>query len=238
MSRSQSLLSCAEFLGDVSGHVLEVLRDDGVYRHIRLREPGTMMQHFDIVTWPGYLCYVGDMGTYVFTRLTDMLEFFRHPRRDDGSLYVNHSYWSEKLVAVDGQRKGGAAKEFSEDKFRKVINDYRLGWIRSNSETRRNMMRGQKELLTKEQRRELWEAVEDEVFGAMSDNGEHGAYQAAYDFLWKPSGYTGRFGWSFTDLFEHDFTEYTHRFQWCCFALSWGIEQYDAHMAALQKVPA
>ena len=27
---------------------------------------------FDIVTWPGYLCYSGDMGCFVFTRLPDM----------------------------------------------------------------------------------------------------------------------------------------------------------------------
>ena len=46
-----------------------VLRDDGVYRHIRFKKPGTGCMHFDLVTWPGYLCYSGDMGCYVFCRL-------------------------------------------------------------------------------------------------------------------------------------------------------------------------
>lgn len=54
-----------------------MLHEDGIYRHIRFRQPGTMCMHFDLITWPGYLCYTGDMGTYVFTRLADMFEFFR-----------------------------------------------------------------------------------------------------------------------------------------------------------------
>jgi hypothetical protein len=213
-----------QFLKQVSEHVVEVHRDDGVYRHIRFRQPGTMMMHFDLITWPGYLCYCGDMGTYVFSRTKDMFEFFRtdreHARRHDRQLIINLSYWSEKLQAVDGRRRGRSALEFSEDKFRRVINDFRVNWIREAA---------REQTLDKEQRRELWEAVDQEVLGELDNSGDF-AQHAAYRFSWSPGGqFSSRYDelWSFQDLWEHSFEEYTHHFTWCCYALAWGIQKYD-----------
>lgn len=219
-----SPLTESEFLRDVADHVMEVMRDDGVYRHIRFRKPGTMCMHFDLITWPGYLCYTGDMGTYVFTRLADMFEFFRTDRtyatRTGRRLAVNLSYWSEKLEAVDGNRRGGAAKEFSEEKLLRVINQYRVDWLR---EARADG------LLNKAQRRDLWDAVEEDVLCHLQD-GEQAVYIAARDFCWSPSYAKplphGK-SWHFQDFWEYDNTDYTHRFRWCCFALAWGIELYD-----------
>jgi len=220
-----------EFLSDVSEHVVEVLRDDGLYRHIRFRRPGTMCSHFDLLTWPGYLCYTGDMGTYVFCRIPDMFQFFRTDReyaeRHGRRLAVNLSYWSEKLQAVDGARREASAIEFSPAKFRRVIEQIRRQWIRDARDT-----------LSKKQRRSLWEAVGDEVLGQIED-GEHDAYAAARDFSWSLSGLGYRDGerkWQFDDLWDHSFTEYTHRFQWCCYALAWGIEQYELAKASTEAV--
>ncbi|WP_116791376.1 hypothetical protein [Achromobacter dolens] len=219
-------LTETEFLRDVTDHVMEVHHDEGVYRHIRFRKPGTMCMHFDLITWPGYLCYTGDMGTYVFTRLVDMFEFFRTDRsyasRAGRRLAVNLSYWSEKLEAVDGSRRGGSAEEFDAARFRKVVNEYRLDWIRGDART----------LLSKDERRELWEAVASDVLDR-ADDGEQVAFQAANDFDWKPSRYPAwtRRRWRFEDFWDHSFTDYTHRFRWCCFALAWGIEQYDLQTA-------
>lgn len=216
-------LTETEFLRDVSEHVMEVMRDDGVYRHVRFRKPGTMCMHFDLITWPGYLCYTGDMGTYVFSRLSDMFEFFRadleYAQRRGRRLSVNLSYWSEKLQAVDGNRRHGSAKEFSEDKLRSVVNRIRLEWIRDAYAQRR---------LDKDQRRELWDAVQDDVLSRMSD-GEHDAYAAARDFEWQTNSRERLY--HFEDLWDHDFTDYTHHFRWCCFGLAWGIEQYDLQTA-------
>lgn len=226
---------CTEdrFLKDVAEHKMSVIRDDGVHRHIRFKEPGTSNMYFDLITWPGHLCYTGDMGTYVFQRLDDMFQFFRTDRtirNDQRKLYINLSYWTEKLIAVDGSRHGGKAKEFDVDKFTSVINEYRVGWMRSAKE------RG---LLDKDGRRELWEAVDDEVLRNLEDGNER-AVNAAYDFNYDPRVNPKMpYGWSFTDLFEHDFTEYTHSMVWCCYALAWGIEQYDAtKKLAAEAVPA
>lgn len=80
------------FLADVAAHQIHVLRDDGVHRHIRFKRPGTYCMQFDLITWPGYLCYTGDMGTYVFNRLEDMFEFFRTGRsRATGNLVSRKS---------------------------------------------------------------------------------------------------------------------------------------------------
>jgi len=81
------------FLRDVAEHAMLLIRDDGVSRHVRFAQPGTGCMHFDLITWPGYLCYTGDMGTYVFQRLTDMFEFFRtdreYKKRNGAKLAVN-----------------------------------------------------------------------------------------------------------------------------------------------------
>ena len=84
-----------EFAKNVENHVLTVIADDGnVTRHIRCREPGTVIYGWDIVTWPGYLAVTGDLGHYVFRRLDDMLvQFF------GGT--INPQYWVEKCVAWD-----------------------------------------------------------------------------------------------------------------------------------------
>lgn len=209
---------CTEelFLKDVKDHVIEIIRDDGVHRHIRFKKTGTGCMHFDLITWPGHLCYSGDMGTYVFSRLPDMFEFFRTDRRDENKLGINLGYWSGKLIAVNSNgRFGGSAEEFCEDSFRLVINEYRIEWMREAKENG---------TLSKNERRELWEAVDWKVLDEIY-NGEHSASHAAHDFHYfigkneKP--------YEFTDFFERNFKKYTFHFVWCCYAIAWGILKYD-----------
>lgn len=100
----------ADFQRNTPNHELQVLHEDGLHRHLRFREPGTMMWHFDIITWPGYLAVVGDIADgYIFSRTTDMLEFF-----DDGQPdgHINASYWAEKLA-----HGANDVKQFSNESF-------------------------------------------------------------------------------------------------------------------------
>jgi hypothetical protein len=200
-------LTPEEFLKDVKDHRLTIIRDDGVYRHIRLSRPGTSCYHFDLITWPGYLCYCGDMGTYVFSRVADMFNFFR---KDSEKMFsIDRRYWAEKCQAKDGS----GIKEFDEDLFNANVMTHLIEWIRSyRSET------------TKEQRRDLWDAVVGDVIHADGDSGGHRKQIAANDFHHQISE---REYFHFTDFWEVDNTRYTHRFNWCCFALVWGIDQYD-----------
>lgn len=200
-----------DFLRDIALHQMQVIRDDGVNRHLRFKRPGTMCMHFDLITWPGYLCYTGDMGTYVFRRLPDMFEFFRH-----GGTYplysIDRRYWAEKVEAQD---KGDGLMEFSAEKFRERVkeqfDDYAEG-------------------MTEAARADLWRAVQSYVINTLDDDRSgRDAYRAAMDFehdKHRPFG----------DLWEADCRVFTHRFTWCCHALRWAIAAYDA--AATQPVAA
>lgn len=194
-------VNCTEqiFLKDVAGHQMTVLRDDGVNRHLRFQKPGTNCMGFDVVTWPGYLCYSGDMGTYVFQRLDDMFQFFRadrrHNREEDQTLYINLSYWAEKLQAVD---RCDGVKKYSADKFRESVAE----WLEDRDASN-----------------ELRQAVKNEVL-PYADDGESVALNAAQAFEHEGRGV-------FQDFWEVDLTEYTYRFIWCCYALAWGIQSYD-----------
>lgn len=196
-----------KFLADVQHHQMHVLRDDGLYRHLRFKRPETICESFDLITYPGGLLYRGDMGAFCFERTADMFEFFR---TDRGS--INTGYWSEKLVGVDRGRN--TVKEFCEEKFDRTIKEIVLRWVRDNEYH-----------TTREQRRDLWDAVMDEVIGAEADSGGDRKQIAANDFSHQV--YPGQ-KFYFTDIWEYDFTEYTYRFLWCCYALVWGIKQYDA----------
>lgn len=206
-----------EFLKDVATHALEIIQDNGVYRHLRFKKPGSRDMQFDLLTWPGHLCYTGDMGTYVFQRLEDMLEFFRTDRDYNKSmgreLGINLGYWSEKLRAVDVSGRGkGSATEYRQSLLVDVIKRQRLEWMRERE-------------IDKEQRKSLWEDLDELI--ADLDGDESHDFQMVNDWRWKPFGCDERHGYFFQDLWDHNFSDYTFHFTWCCYALAWGIELYD-----------
>lgn len=203
---------CTEkiFLNNVADHQIEVIRDDGVHRHIRFKKPDTSNMYFDLITWPGALCYTGDMGTYVFRRLTDMFEFFRTDQKTPYlaskglTLGINLSYWAEKLEAVD---RHGDHQEFSPEKFKRVVCEHRKEWLRE---------------CPKADRRGLWNAIRDDVL-ICADDGESLARHAANGFRHETP--TQKF--YFTDFWEYNLDAYTYHFQWCCYAIAWGVKKYD-----------
>lgn len=107
--RKQIADSKARFAENTSEHQMVVLHDDGLYRHVRFKAPGTSFYWFDLVTWPGYLSITGDMGAFTFARVTDMFTFFYGPD-------INPGYWGEKVVC-------GEVRSYSEDTFREWVNE-------------------------------------------------------------------------------------------------------------------
>jgi hypothetical protein len=98
-------------VNDLRNHEITVLHSDGLYRHWRCQKPGDSNMYFDIVTWPGSLCFTGDMGEYLFQRTSDMVAFMR-------SSCMSYCYAAEKCVAHDGR-----LKEFSEDLFEEILKE-------------------------------------------------------------------------------------------------------------------
>ena len=83
-----------DFVKHTEKHELKIIKDDGVYRHMRFGDPDTIIYSMHVTTWPGHLAVTGDMGTYLFSRIEDMFKFFRHDR-------PNPQYWAEKCQASD-----------------------------------------------------------------------------------------------------------------------------------------
>lgn len=187
------------FPKDVANHEMVIIRDDGVNRHLGFKAPDTYSMSFDILTWPGYLCYTGDMGTYVFKRLRDMFEFFRKP-----SGKFDAQYWAEKLESMD---KVEGFENFSPETFRENLKGHVADFVAGRG-------------MAQDEADALWDDVMDEVC-SKSDSGYDVAMRAAleFEFEGKPL---------FPDFWEYRNKEYSPRFLWCCHALIWAIEKYDA----------
>ena len=197
------------FLRDVSEHELITFQDDGVHRHIRFKKPGTSCMYFDLITWPGYLCYTGDMGCYVFSRLNDMFEFFRTDRqhmqlRDGKTLAINPGCWGEKLEAAD---RGDGFMKWSEEKFKlRAQNDFDE-WLNDAD-------------LSGEDKEEAREQFYGDVIDALGWCDKGSAYRNMIDFEFNCQT-------PFQDWWEVNTDEFAFRFIWCCYALAWGIAKYD-----------
>lgn len=186
------------FERETAGHEMEVIRDDGLYRHVRFQKPGTMIYHYDLVTWPGYLAIVGDCGDYVFSRITDMFDFFT-----DHGHGINPQYWSEKLQAP----KGDAAQKYSYDVFVARVKDW-LKDINEYGDVDPDDMAG------------LRLAVDEQLLS--SDDARH-SEDAAFMLL-RDFDHKGRY----IDAWEWSLRDYDWSFLWCCWAIVWGIDQYRA----------
>lgn len=209
----------ATFLHDIREHQMSILMDNDIYRHLRFRRQGDSSYWFDLITWPGRLCITGDMGTYVFNRLEDMFEFFRtdreHSRYDQNGLSINPSYWSEK---VDAQDKNAGVLEFDSQTFRDEIKRLFDEWVDENQPKEGVAINDMDAF--KEQKDELWIDIDVYVLSE-ADNGEDAAYRAAMDFSSSAADLT------FNDFYEVSCREYTFHYLWCCYAIAWGVLQYD-----------
>lgn len=235
------------FPGDVAKHEMTVLRDDGLYRHLRFRQPPdpegkayTGAYWFDLITWPGCLAINGDMHSYLFSRTEDMFEFFRGHR-------PNPSYWAEKV------RAGSRIREYSGDQFRRHVADALKDALEDEGAPPG-----------------LERAIREEILESLDTGWEDGARRTLEDF--KHETFTGtcscgsvaanlRQGdvhpWEiehlrqrhrpevkpaaafrFEDVWEWDLSDWNYQFLWCCHAIPWGISVYDKMRAAAATVTA
>lgn len=190
------------FFKDSEAHELRIILDNGLYRHLRFRAKTSIVYWFDVITWPGCLCIHGDMGTFTFSCIEDMFQFFRTQPEAEGKpadeLGINPGYWAEKLVSID---KSGHT-EFDKELFQQRI----IEEIRNSGELGRARI--------------LREA-RDKIFIDLED-GEHVAMDALLRFKSSTK-------YSFSDIWDWGpCHRYTFRFLWCLWAIVYGIRQYDA----------
>lgn len=190
------------FDNDVKDHGMEILRNDGVYRHLRFKRPGSSCYWFDLITWPGCLAIRGDMGAWMFARTTDMFTFFGGPG-------INPHYWGEKLVTEGGRR---SSTEYSADSYREQVED----WYRETVEDQE---------LTGAQAAELRKAIVDDLLDEWPgewNHSEHAAHRALADFDWN--------GITIGDTWEWNLREYGYHYVWCCWAIVYGRDRFWAHL--------
>jgi hypothetical protein len=194
------------FPKDVEKHQMTVLLDQGVHRHIRFEKPGSSNMWFALTTWPEYLTISGDMGTWSFSHVEDMFDFFRSR---PGQFYINPQYWEEKLQVgrYDGRSH---ARVFDPDKFKSEIFEQLSRHYDLEGD---DLERVKLEL-------------EDEVF--CDDQSE--TIRAAKEFyLDLDSG--ERFELDSYEL--PDGEVYSYHFLWCLYAIVWGIQQWDEKYATI-----
>lgn len=190
------------FLNDVKDHVMTIIRDDGVNRHVKFENPDSTDMYFEVITWSGKLCISGDCGTYVFQRIEDMFDFFRNTTAKE-YIYINKGYWAEKCISRSTR---GDIESFVHDKFKDRIKKYFDEYFR----------------LDDGDHSALWERIEEEVLCYPNDEGlSIGAANAFED---------GEF--RFVDIWDGSYTDYTFRFIWNCYAIQWAIKKYDEFKTA------
>jgi hypothetical protein len=198
------------FALDSEGHQLTVKHDDGLYRHLSFRRPDTNCYWFDLVTWPGFLTIAGDMGSYTFARTADMLGFFL------SGPGINPGYWAEKVQGETDVRVYDEAlmRQHVEEDFRHYAEQH--GWVLTAVV-------------------DLWDAIDDEVLPELYAEDLGHLAVGGFRFRaprWDDEQLDELPTFSFYDSWDWSVRGYSHRFLWCCHAIRWGAEQYQAAAVA------
>lgn len=183
-------------------HKLIIHKDDGVFRHITLKNSESYNRHYHLTTWPGYLAVSGDMGEWVFTRLQDMFDFFRAgPYEQMGK--ISFRYWAEKCRAAD---KNTLIWAYDEDLYVQAIRSDMASYLSGFS--------------LSEAKTIVSEAIYDDLF--VPPETQDGALEKAMYWDCPVNG-----GFPFQDFWDHRLQSLTPGFKWICYAIQWGIRQYD-----------
>lgn len=180
-------------------HVMTILHEDGLYRHLKFRSPETGFYWFELITWPGNLTITGDMGTYTFARVDDMFTFFQG--------YINTDYWAEK----EKSRSRHDLKEHDGDEFK--------AWIAQDFwEASRDLDAADTKV--------WWQAIRENVFARHSfhDTDHRQGCLDAIDDIENEGAPKDHY----QDLWELGFNKYPWRLEWCMAAIVAGIRTYNA----------
>lgn len=220
-----------DFVSQTEEHQLTVLREDGLYRHMRMSAPGTSMWSWTVNTFPGYLTVVGDIADgYTFSRIEDMLNFFELGARSwnyyaDGAPCIDFRYWAEKLsggrssnMRVYSQKSFLASvtdiMEQDEDLGLEMENEIRAEALEceGDSETVVKLLAEAQKI--KSDRDAL---IEDARYHAENEND-------AYEWLNDHPKH-------FTDIFDIDIRTWDRHFVYACYAIALTVKKYREYQA-------
>lgn len=202
------------FQKDTAEHQLTVLLDEGLHRNLRVGKPHRIACHYNITTWPGYLCISGDMGCFVFQRTDDMFSFFRG-KPDE----INPGYWQEKVQAgagFEGADAITAEPDFAayDKRLMDYLNDFIDGLDPDVEEDAEKIA-------------EATAAVEE--FKSSRESSEWDIVSRINDWDANLAG-----GMELEDFWEgrRGLQKFRFHYIWCCYAIVHAIALYDAIKAA------
>jgi hypothetical protein len=190
------------FKNDTKNHIMEIINDNGeLSRHIRFSNKGSNIHKYSLITWPGYLLITGDMGTYVFKRLTDMFDFFDTNLK---SCKINPAYWAEKLEAINSNCGSDASiTEHNSELFQSRIKETFDEWVVDNN-------------INNEEKNDVWIDINESILSYTED--EYLAYNAVYEF--------DHNNLNFYDMDFDGCKTYKYQYIWILYAIVAGIKQY------------
>ena len=226
--------NCTEerFLQDTENHQMEVLLDNGIYRHVKFSRDGSSTYQFSLVTWPGHLSISGDMGCYTFRRINDMFGFFNTDKNDfnfnEKGISINPGYWSEKMEGVTGYNKG---KVFNSDLIVKsIISHIESCYEGCDFDDYINPVTDE----SFESEEDLIDALKVEVYSYFEykELDEHRFVSAVDEFrseIHEDFNFQDEWEW----LETH---EWSHHYIWCCYAIAYGVGKYNqANLTAISQ---
>lgn len=218
--------TAGRFDSDTAEHQMTVLRDDGLYRHLRFQKPGESFYWYDIVTWPGVLVVTGDNCDFMFSRERDMLPWFES---DTGR--INPDYWAQKLR---GDRGGSdIARRYSEDRLRSHVVQWfheqiGMDWSPAGPPPTCDEWAADFDGFCELEPGEVIE-LSLELEDMLLDTGtENAAHEALRDFEFSCGFGTRPRRLTIEDSWEWDLRDFDQSFLWCCWAIVRGIERYRA----------
>lgn len=215
----------------IAKHEVHIEHDEGVFRSILFKAPGTSNYHFRLVTWPGHLAISGDIGDFIFAREHDMFGWFATDHDWAAMpLKINPVYWGQKVQAASKMSIRDGSNGVSEIKTDvEAVRRAMVAWFRgiylsewdavyssSNDECYR--MRGWAEL------RDFLETdIYEDAPVAETIRMIDGFSLSGHMFK---DGDTRRYETDYSDYGDFARSEYTNTFLMCCEAILWGIKRY------------
>jgi len=188
------------------------LMDQEVYRHIRFKNKDSSNYWFDLITTPHCLTIRGDMGSWSFTRLEDMFQFFR----TDGNK-PNYQYWAEKCESVDRHSK---IEQFSVEKFNNALLERAHEFIENN-------------VFSNEEKKVFLEELQNEVVLQGFEGENDLIHRHDWEYVFEDGSKFDIHEWLSSG--DDTFNELSSRYIWICNAIMWGIQQYDQYKLTFEN---
>lgn len=230
----------ARFERETAKHVMTVLHDDGLYRHLRFMNPKHSAYWFELITVPHALIFRGDGESFVFSRLEDMFMFFRSGIRKDGSIEINPGYWDEKLTS-----DRDSATRYSEDRFKALVDEQLAEAEKTYPGVTAEWAEVTEDEYNLEYEADALRAVHEFSFGAHHKAVCSCGWSERFEFSWAAEQQAnvhrclGLSEHEVTVIRDHGFSfdppervdeihDHYWWFLWACYGICWGIQQYDA----------